>query len=89
MNSPLETKVSTFPRFPDLDSLLKELVCLRAVQKSTEQRIEDILKTLHEAKQQLEHSLSDSFDPPPSSDADMQKAMTSLLVTWLNHQAQH
>lgn len=78
MNTPTDTKTSSFPKFPDLDSLIKELVSLRSIRDSTEQRIEIILSTLKEAKQQLEHSLSDNFSPPPSSDADIQKAMSSL-----------
>lgn len=72
------TPPTSFPKFPDLDSLLKELVCLRSIKDSIEKRMLEIIDTLTEARQQLEHSLRRDFNPPPSSDADMQKVMTSV-----------
>ena len=78
MNTPTDPKNSPIPKFPDFESLVKELVCLRIIQDATIKRIEEILTALKDGRLQLDCVLSSDFSPPPSGDADMQKCMTSL-----------
>jgi hypothetical protein len=76
MSAQIESK--GFPKFENLEALIKERASLKQVISIAQKRMQEIEKTLAESIQALQYALSEHFFPPPSGDSDTQLVIAKL-----------
>ena len=67
-----------FPKFENLESLIRERENLKQIVTIAVTRIETIQGILRESAKMLQEVLNEKFTPPPISDADIQPTITKL-----------